>query len=98
MVVIWEFIIKSCDITSSKDSSIKNVIPNDLSLIIKNSKIKTIFTTGKKAYYLYQKYIFKDTKIKAIPLMSTSPAFAIKDVENKLYENYLQIKKFTDNF
>lgn len=72
-IALWD-VIKSCTITNSSDSSIKDVVVNDISSIIKESKIKKIFTTGKKAYQLYNQYIFKETKIKAIYLPSSSPA------------------------
>jgi len=58
-------VLASCDINSSSDSSIKNPIPNKLNPIIKKTHIKTIFTTGKKAYNLYQKYCYPETKKKA---------------------------------
>lgn len=90
-------VIKSCEITSSKDSSIKNVVPNDLTPILKNSNIKTIFTTGKKAHELYQKYIFKKTNINSILLPSTSAANTPKGIEEKLFESYKIIKEYTDN-
>ena len=90
-------VIKSCEITSSKDSSIKNVVPNDLTPILKNSNIKAIFTTGKKAYELYQKYIFKETNINSISLPSTSAANTPKGIEEKLFETYKIIKEYTDN-
>ena len=51
-------VVKECDIKSSSDSSIKNVVPNDIKKIILNSNIKAIFTTGTKAYDLYNKYIY----------------------------------------
>lgn len=89
-------VIKSCEIDASKDSSIKNIVPNDFDKILKTSKIKTIFTTGKKAYELYQKYCFPKTKIQAIQLPSTSPANCPKNIENILYESYKQIKSYTD--
>ena len=50
-------VIKECEISSSSDSSIKNVTPNNLNPILKKSQIKTIFTTGTKAHQLYKKYI-----------------------------------------
>ncbi len=87
-------VIKSCDINSSSDSSIKNVIPNDLTKILKNSKIDTIFTTGKKAYTLYNKYIYPKTNIEAIYLPSTSPANSKKGIENILIEEYSKIKDY----
>lgn len=85
-------VIKSCEINESSDSSIKNVIPNDISKLIKNSKIKYIFTNGNKAHELYQKYIFKSTKIVDIKLPSTSPANCQKDIEKELIEHYRKIK------
>ena len=89
-------VLKSCEITSSSDATIKNPVPNDLSDILKNSNIKAIFTTGSKAYTLYQKYIYPKTKIKAIPLPSTSPANSRKDIEEILINAYSQIKDYTD--
>ncbi len=56
-------VVKECDISQSSDASIKNIIPNNLKPILKNSNIKTIFTTGTKAHELYKKYIYpKRTK------------------------------------
>lgn len=89
-------VLKSCDISASSDSTIKNPVPNSLMPIIKEANIKAIFTTGKKAYELYSKYCYKDTNIKAIPLPSTSPANCKKGIEEKLVSSYSQIRKFTD--
>lgn len=90
-------VLKSCDISSSSDSSIKNPIPNNLLPIINSSKIKYIFTTGKKAYDLYMKYCFKETKIKAILLPSPSPANCPKGIEEKLFNEYSKIKDVIKN-
>ena len=89
-------VIKSCEINSSSDSSIKNVVVNDLTPLLENSQIKAIFTTGSKAYNLYQKYLYKETNIKAIPLPSTSPANAKKGIEEILIKSYSIIKEYTD--
>ena len=89
-------VLKSCDIVNSSDQSIKNPIPNDLLPLLKNTQIKVIFTTGKKAYQLYQKYSYPSTHIKAISLPSTSPLYCPKGIEEKLKEAYKQIRKFTD--
>lgn len=86
-------VLKSCDISSSSDSSIKNPIVNDLSIILKFSNIKTIFTTGQTAYKLYQKYLFPKTNIEAIFLPSTSPANCPKGIEEKLIKEYSKIKE-----
>lgn len=74
-IAIWD-VIGSCEIEGSSDSSIKNVIVNDLNLIIKNCNIKQIFCNGGKSYELYKKYCEKNTNIKAIKLPSTSPTNA----------------------
>lgn len=86
-------VLKSCDISSSSDTTIKNPIPNDLLPIINSSQIKTIFTTGKKAYELYNKYCYPKTKIKSIYLPSPSPANCPKGIEEKLFNEYIQIKE-----
>lgn len=90
-------VLASCDNDSSSDSSIKNPVPNNLMPIIQNSKITTIFTTGKKAYELYQKYCYPETKINAIYLPSTSPANCSKGIEERLIKEYYKIKEITDN-
>lgn len=89
-------VLKSCDITSSSDHTIQNPIPNDLLPILKSSNIQVIFTTGKKAYNLYQKYCYPKTGIQAIYLPSTSPANCPKGIEEHLEKNYRKIKDFTE--
>ena len=85
-IALWD-VIKSCEITGSSDSSIKNVVVNEIWEVISKSNIKYIFTNGKKAYDLYNKYVYPKTKIKAISLSSTSPANATKNL-NDLVEEY----------
>lgn len=87
-------VLKSCEINSSSDNSIKKPIPNDLLPIIEKSNIKVIFTTGKKSYELYQKYCYPKTNIKAILLPSPSPANCPKGIEEKLYKEYTKIKDY----
>lgn len=73
---LWD-VIHSCDVEGSADSSIKNVVPNDISVILKNSNVSRIFVNGKKAESLYKKYLEKETGITAVCLPSTSPANAL---------------------
>jgi len=89
-IALWD-VIKSCTITASSDSSIKEVIPNDLNIIIKSSNIKKIYTTGKKAYDLYNKYLYPKLKKEAIYLPSTSPANASMSYQ-KILNEYKKIK------
>lgn len=84
-IALWD-VIASCDIEGSSDSSIKNVVTNDLDKIIENCNIKQIFCNGGKSYELYRKYCEKDTNLKAIKLPSTSPANARFSLEKLIAE------------
>ena len=90
-IAVWD-VIHSCDIVGSSDSSIKNVVPNDIADIVKKSHIKRIFTNGKKADELYKKYIEQTVGISAECLPSTSPANAVWTLE-KLCEEWKIIQK-----
>lgn len=79
-IALWDT-IKSCDIVGSADSSIKNVVPNDLSVILDNSKVKRIFVNGKTSKAYYDKYLKDKTGIDAVCLPSTSPANATTNLE-----------------
>jgi len=80
-IAIWD-VIKSCDIIGSSDSSIENGIPNDIQSIIEASSITKIYANGNKAFELYTKYVFPQTKIPIILLPSTSPANARMSLEH----------------
>ena len=79
-IALWD-VIQSCDIRGSSDSSIKNVVPTDLRIILKHAKIQKIYANGKTAAALYQKYQMPLTGMKIIPLPSTSPANAAWTME-----------------
>ena len=89
-------VVYSCNITASSDSSIKDVIPNDIKKIVDKSKIEAIFTTGTKAYSLYNKYLLKDVGIEAIKLPSPSPANCKRGIEEVLVNSYSIIKEYLD--
>lgn len=74
-IALWD-VISECDIIGSSDSSIKNVVPADLSVILNSADIKCIYANGAKAYDLYMKYSYGMTKRKIVKLPSTSPANA----------------------
>ena len=90
-IALWD-VIASCDIENSADSSIKNVVANDISEILENADIKTIFTNGKTAGKYYDKYIKNKIGREAVCLPSTSPANAAWSAE-KLVEAWRVIKK-----
>lgn len=79
-IAVWD-VIQSCEITGSADSSIKNVVANDLSVILNNARIKKIVTNGDTAYRLYMKYIYPKTGMEAVKVPSTSPANAACSLE-----------------
>lgn len=79
-IALWD-VIRQCEITGSSDSSIKNVIPQDLSVILQNSKVETVFCNGATSMKYYEKYQEKMTGIKAVKLPSTSPANAAFSLE-----------------
>ncbi len=72
-LALWD-VIGQCEIEGSADSTIRNVTANDLSVILKSSKVNRIFVNGKTAEKYYIKYTYPKTGIKAICLPSTSPA------------------------
>lgn len=77
-------VIAECDIAGSSDSTIRNVVPTDLSLILKQAPVRKIFANGNKAYDLYMKYSYEKTGMEAIKLPSTSPANAAFQMERLL--------------
>ena len=84
-IAVWD-VIQSCDITGSSDSSIKNVIPNDLTDLLNRSKIIRIFVNGKTAKKYYDKYLLPKVGIQAVCLPSTSPANAICSLDKLISE------------
>lgn len=94
-IAVWD-VIKSCEITGSADSTIKSVIPNDLSEILSVADIKKIYANGKTAQSLYNKYIKKNTGFDIISLPSTSPANAAYSLE-KLIKEWKIINEYNRN-
>lgn len=90
-IAVWD-VIHSCEIIGSSDSSIRNVVVNDLTQILNTADIKHIFVNGKKAFSLYNKYMKSQIEIDAIYLPSTSPANAAWNLE-RLMEEWKVIKE-----
>lgn len=90
-IALWD-VIGSCDIEGSADSTIKNVMPNDISRILDFASIKAIFVNGKTAERYYNKYIKERVCRDAVVLPSTSPANAACQLE-RLVEAWKQIKE-----
>lgn len=94
-IAVWDT-IASCTIEGSSDSSIKNVVPNDLSIILSAAPNLQIFCNGAASHRYYRKYQEKLTGRQALRLPSTSPANAAWSLERlknewNIIRNYLDI-------
>ncbi len=91
-IAVWD-VIASCDITGSSDSSIKNVVANDLTVILESADIKQIFVNGKTAEKYYNKYIRGTIGRGAVCLPSTSPANAGWSID-RLVEAWSVVREY----
>ncbi len=74
-IAVWD-VIATCRIEASADSSISDVVPNDLYPIFKKADIREIYVNGGTAARLFHKYQEEKLGRQAIRLPSTSPANA----------------------
>ncbi len=91
-IALWD-VLDSCTIIGASDTSIEDVVPNDIASLLAKTKIKRIFCTGATAHKLYEKYCEKSTGIKAVKLPSTSPANCAVKFET-LVEAYEEISRY----
>lgn len=79
-IALWD-VIDKCDIRGSSDSSIRNVVPADISTLLKETRVKHIYINGKTAGNYYRKLIQPAVGMEAVILPSTSPANAAWSLE-----------------
>lgn len=92
-VAIWD-VLRSCEIEGAADASIRNAVPNPLGELLSACPIRAVFTTGKKAFSLYNTLcLHQMTELEAICLPSTSPANR-RLSDTALLEAYAEIKKY----
>ena len=72
-IALWD-VLAECEITGASDSSIRNPVANDLSVILDYAPVQAVFTTGATAWKLYTRLQKPHTGIEAVRLPSTSPA------------------------
>ena len=84
-VALWDSIGR-CTIEGSADSSIRDVVPNDLHMILDSAPIAAIFCNGKSSFDCYNRYILPSLYVEAIRLPSTSPANAAWSLERLVAE------------
>lgn len=93
-IALWD-VLSSCSIVGASDSSIKDIVYNNLFDITENHSIGAIVTTGKKAGFLYGKH-WMNLPITHINLPSTSPANCRMTLE-ELIQSYRIILNYTRN-
>ena len=91
-IALWD-VASSCEIENSADSTIKNVVANDVKKITEQSKIEAIFCNGKTAFKLYEKFFKDSIEVDCFCLPSTSPANASFSFEKLKF----QWQKITEN-
>ena len=74
-IAVWD-VIASCRIVGSSDSSIRDVVANDVAGLLQDSGIEAVFCNGATAHRIYTKYLLPVSGIPAVKLPSTSPANA----------------------
>lgn len=79
-IALWD-VIAECEIVGSSDSSIRNVVPNDLHVVLDAAPICQIYVNGGTAYRLFERYQREACGREAIRLPSTSPANAAWSLE-----------------
>ncbi len=94
-IALWD-VIGCCVIEGSSDSSIRDVVPNDLSPIFQAADIRAVFCNGGTSYRYYQKYTQGQTGVEAVKLPSTSPANASWSLE-RLTEAWQVILPYITN-
>ena len=82
-IALWD-VIASCRIEGSSDSSIRDAVPTDLSVLLAHAPIRAVFCNGQTALRLYARYQEQETGLPAMLLPSTSPANAAYSIPRLL--------------
>ena len=93
-IALWD-VLAECEITGASDSSIRNPVANDLSVILNHAPVQAVFTTVATAWKLYTRLQKPHTGIEAVRLPSTSPANCAVKME-ALTEAYKAILPWLD--
>ena len=67
-------VLRRCEIAGASDASIRAGEPNDFSAILAGADIRAVFTTGKRAFALYERLCLPATGRPAVCLPSPSAA------------------------
>ena len=95
-IALWD-VVGSCTISGAADSSIQHVVPNPVEDILRQAPIEQVFTTGAKAFSLYESLCYPKTGVHAYRLPSTSAANRARFDLEKLLEAYRVLLSYTEN-
>ena len=95
-IALWD-VLHSCRISGAEDSSIADPTPNEIARLLKEyPHIKTVFTTGKTAFRLYNKLCYTRTGISPYYLPSPSAANRGAYPLPSLVETYSLVRTYAD--
>lgn len=89
-IALWD-VIAECEIAGASDASIRSAVPNDFSVITRACDVHAVFTVGRTATALYEKF----TGERSIYLPSPSGANRAMSYE-RLREAYSAILGYLD--
>ncbi|MCR5264924.1 MAG: DNA-deoxyinosine glycosylase [Clostridiales bacterium] len=79
-IALWD-VIRSCEITGSSDSSVRNAEINNIAGLLEKTDVGRIVCNGRLAGKLYERYVGRDIAIPVVTMPSTSPANAAWSLE-----------------
>ena len=91
-IALWD-VIGSCEIEGSADSTIREVVPNDLSFLLSHAPIRRIFVNGKAAKHYYDRHQREILGVDAVCLPSTSAANASFSLEQLIEQWSVLLEK-----
>ena len=96
-LALWDAAAQ-CDIEGSRDSSIENAVPTDLSVILSKARIECVLCNGQTAGRLYQRLQQPLTGLPPVILPSTSPLNVAWSLERLIgaWETELMINTQTE--
>lgn len=71
-IALWD-VVTECEIEGSKDDTIREYAPADLSIVFSKAKIELVLLNGKKAFSVFEEN-YKDGGVPYRLMPSTSPA------------------------
>ncbi|MDR2157164.1 MAG: DNA-deoxyinosine glycosylase [Clostridiales Family XIII bacterium] len=89
-IALWD-VLHSCKIDGASDGSIRDPKPNIFRPLIAETQIVAVFTTGKKATWLFNRLCAEEAGMRAIYLPSTSPANRALQAKPSFAEQWSQI-------